>query len=263
MDEAENDLNTLYLEYSSGLKDSRDFSLSADIALPTGDRLIVGARKSDLSSNTGQYPAYGFSAAFHSEYGRPFEWGIAYDFWGNTDDLWTNAISLPLRLNTNNWSFSLRPEYTQINIYRRILFNNSRVLIETSSTALDTSLSYYGWHNWDITARVAGYQYEDNIEGLSRPVAQLYFSDIALVLSYGFPKYRASLQAGYQFTHLYFALKQERTVSAVDQARLDITSAKTAYNFSDALTLHLEGGHIQIDDGSTTQYLKLAGLWRY
>jgi len=186
MDETDKESNTLFLEYSSGLKDFHDFSLLADFSLPNGDRLILGASKSNLSSNNGNYNIYGLSAAINTEYGKPFELGIAYDFWGNTDDLWTHSLSLPLRWNTRNWSIRLQPEYTQINIYRLILVNNTRTLLKSPSTSLDTSLTYYGLRDWDITLRAAGYRYEDNIEGFSRPIAQLYFSDLALVLSYGF-----------------------------------------------------------------------------
>ncbi len=256
--------SSLWFELRSGLQDSSDFNLYLDYALPSADRLLVGGGKASLGSALGSYNTYSFNLGYHNEYGRDFEFGVLYDFWGNTRDLWTHALSVPLRINTVDWAIDIIPMFTRINLYRTSFFSDrQRRLVTTASQSLELRAGYYGFLNWEILFGGARYHYNDNIEGLDNPLARLFFSDIALVLSYGFPDRRAFAELAYNFSMLRLGLNQERTESAVDHSILDITALMTAIYINDAFAVHLEAGRVLIDRGDKTDYAKLALQWNF
>ncbi len=256
--------SSLWFELRSGLQNSRDFNLYLDYALPSSDRLLAGGGKASLGSALGSYTTYSFNLGYHNEYGKDFEFGVLYDFWGNTNDLWSHALSVPLRINTIDWAIDIIPMFTRINLYRTNFFTNrQRRLMTTASQSLELRAGYYGFLNWEILFGGARYHYNDNIEGLDNPLARLFFSDIALVLSYGFPDRRAFAELAYNFSMLRLGLNQERTESAVDHSILDITSLMTAIYINDAFAVHLEGGRILIDGSDRSHYAKLALQWNF
>ena len=252
--------SSIWLEYNSGLQDSQDMSLSLDLVLPSKHRLLLGAGQSNLSSGNGQYQIYSASGGFHTEYGKTFEIGLLYDYWGNSNDLWTHTFSLPLRLNTADWSFDLIPQTSRINLYRRSYPDNRKTLITTSSKGIEAGISYFGIAEWELLLTTSYYHYADDMTRLNQPIARLFISDLALAMSYGFPERRNAAEVAYNFPRTRVGFLQERTISAVDHSKLDISAIKIAYYFNDDFAMHLEGGYIRLDSGNdTSNYLKLSG----
>ncbi len=248
--------NSLRLEYSSGLENSKNFYGELDLTIATNNHLLLGSGKSDILTSTNRLQLYNFMLGYNSPYGEPFEFGLVYDYWGNTDELWTNTLSIPLRWNTRDWSMTLQPQFMQINLYSQ-RFNKPRHLHHSNSRSLSGSIRYYGFDRWELGIAGSRYRYEADLGKLNNPLARLLFSDVTLVLSYGFPRSRFSGNIAYNFDAWRLGVKQEQTVSAVDSSRLIITSLNTSFYLTDDFSLSIEGGYIDIKNSEPYNYLNL------
>ncbi|VAX11367.1 hypothetical protein MNBD_GAMMA25-1590 [hydrothermal vent metagenome] len=248
--------NSLWLEYSSGLEDSRNFYGELDLAVSTDQHLLLGAGKSDVLTFTKRVELYSFMLGYNSAYGEPFEFGLVYDYWGNTNELWTNSLSVPLRWNTRDWSLSLQPQLMKIYLYTR-RFNQPQRRHSSDSRSLSGSVNYYGFVRWELGVTGSKYYYQADMERLDNPLARFLFSDVTLVLSYGFPRSRLAGNIAYNFDSWRLGIKQEQTISAVDASQLDITSVNANFYLSDDFSLLIEGGYISIENAEPYNYIKL------
>lgn len=248
--------NSLWLEYSSGLEDSKNLYGELDMVIATDQHLLLGAGKSDVQGFTRRVNLYSLMLGCNSAYGEPFEFGLIYDFWGNTDELWTNALSLPLRWNSRDWRFTLQPRFMRIYLYTRRLNRPAR-LHDSDSRALSASLTYYGFERWQLGISGASYDYDADLTRLDNPLARFLFSDITLILSYGFPDSRLAGNIAYQFDRWRLGAQQERTVSAVDYSRMDISSVNATFYLNDDFSLLSEAGRVSVENNETYNYLKL------
>lgn len=248
--------NSLWLEYSSGLEDSKNIYGELDLAVASNHHLLLGAGRSDVKTFTRRTDLYSLMLAYHSSYGEPFEFGLAYDYWGNTAELWTNSLSAPLRWNTRDWSIMLQPQFMNIRLYSQRI-NQPRRLHSSNSRSLSGNISYYGFARWRLGISASRYDYEADLSRLDNPLARYLFSDVTLVLSYGFPDSRLAAHIAYNFDDWGLGIQQEQTISAVDASRLDITSVNVNLYFNDQFSLLIEGGHIGIENSDPYNYLKL------
>ena len=249
--------SSLWLEYNIGLENSKNYYAELDLAIVADHHLLLGGGKSDVLTLTDRVDLYTLTLGYNSPYGAPFEYGLIYDFWGNTDELWTNTLSVPLRWNTQNWSLSLRPQFMRIFLYTQRRFNRTRRLHSSDSRALSGEVTYYGFERWELGVSASAYSYEADLSKLDSPIAPFLFSDITLVLSYGFPSSRLAASLAYNFDNWRLGIRQEQTISAVDDSRLDITSLSSNFYLSNDFSLLLEAGYIGIENSQPYNYYKL------
>lgn len=247
----------LWLEYNHGLEDSQSYYGELDLVLADDNRLLLGAGKSDIQGLTRRVDLYSYTIGFNTPYSEPFEAGVRYAFWGNTSELWTHTLSVPLGWNTTDWSLGLRPGYTRIYVYLQ-RFGTPLRQIETASQFVEGNLGYYGLSRWSFSLYGAIHHYDTDLSRLQNPLARYLFSDVSLVLGYGFPRSRLGGEMAYDFDYWRIGVGYERTVSEVDASRLDVTALKTAFYINDRLTLHVQGGHITSETTPAYNYLQLA-----
>lgn len=251
--------HSLWLEYTNGLENSQDLYAELDLVIASTNHLLLGGGKSDLQTTDGRVNLYSFKIGYNSAYGAPFEYGVVYDYWGKSNELWTHNLSVPLRWNTNDWGFGLKPLLTRINLYALPSDGSPRQLEHTNSQAIEGAIEYYGFGNWDFKINGGYYHYDTDLSRFDNPVASSLFSDVTLVLSYGFPESRLGLGAAYNFKSWRLGGRWEGTVSAVDNSRIDITSLNTAIYLSKSFMLDLEGGRVIVENDVSYNFVKLAG----
>ncbi|HEB55908.1 MAG TPA: hypothetical protein ENI98_06305 [Gammaproteobacteria bacterium] len=248
--------NSLRLEYSSSLENSKNLYGQLDLVIATNNHLLLGSGKSDVLTSTNRLQLYSFMLGYNSPYGEAFEFGLTYDYWGNTNELWTNTLSMPLRWNIRDWSVALQPQFMRINLYSRG-FNKPGHLHHSNSQSLSGAIRYYGFNRWELGIAGSRYRYETDPGKLNNPLARFLFSDVTLVLSYGFPRSRFAVNIAYNFDTWHLGLKQEQTISAVDSNRLVITSLNTSFYLTDNFSLSIESGYIDIENSEPYDYLTL------
>ncbi len=247
----------LWLEYNRGLEDSQSFYGELDLAIANGNRLLLGAGQSDIQGLTRRVDLYSYTAGLSTPYGEPFEAGMRYEFWGNTSELWTHTLSVPLAWNTPDWFLGLRPAYTRIYAYLR-RFGTPIRQVETASQFVTGHLGYDGLPRWSFSLYGAIHHYDTDLSRFRNPLARYLFSDVTLVLGYGFPRRRLGAEMEYDFDAWRIGAGYEQTVSEVDASRLDVTTLKTAFRLHDRLTLHAQGGHVTSETGPAYNFLQLA-----
>ncbi len=246
----------LWLEYSTGLENSRSTYGELDLALGDSGRLLLGAGLSDVQGASERVDLYTYTVGFNTPWGEPFEAGALYEFWGNTDALWTHTFSLPLGWNTADWFFGLRPGYTAIALQVR-RFGRPRQTYETASQFVEGSLIHFGLSPWRLRLQGALHAYDDDLGRLQHPLARYLLSDVTLVLGYGFPRSRLGAEAMRDFPWGWLGASFERTIVESDGSRLDVTSLKAGLRLHARLSLHLQGGRIDSEYGSDYNYLRL------
>lgn len=255
--------SSVFLEYSSGLQDSRDLYGEADLVIGGRHHLLLGGGKSDLQSLEGRVNLYSFKLGYNTAYGEPFEFGLAYDYWGKQEELWTHTVSLPLRWNTLDWSFSVKPLLSRINLYTRDRPQAPRQLRQTNSQAVEAIVDYYGLGNWEFEVSGGVYRYDADLGQLDNPIASVLFSDVALVLTYGFPSSRLGAAVAYNFASWRVGLYQESTVSIVDDTRLNVTTLKNTFYLGKDFSLNLNGGRVTSDNIDPYNFLTLGGQYLF
>lgn len=248
--------SSVELNYNVGLENSKNYQANLDLAGAGGRHLLLGIGKSDLLTQADRVNLYNLTLGYHSRYGASFEYGLVYDYWGNTNDLWTNTLSIPLRWNSRNWSLSLQPQLMRIYLYSQ-RFNRPRRLHRSNSRALSSSVDYYGFKHWDLGVSGSTYHYQADLSRLNNPIASFLFNDVTLLLSYGFPRSRLAGSIAYDFDNWRLGIRQEQTISAVDASKLDITSINTSIYLSKRLSLIMEAGYIGTDNTAAYNYLHL------
>ncbi len=247
----------LWLEYNRGLEDSQSFYGELDMAIANGNRLLLGAGKSDVQGLTRRVDLYSYTVGLNTPWGEPFEAGVRYEFWGNTSELWTHTLSLPLTWNMADGYVGLRPGYTDIGLYV-YRFNRPPRQTDTASQFIDLDIGYQGVEDWSLRLSTAWYRYDADLSRLQSPLASYLFSDITIVLGYGFPRQRLAGELTHDFGRLSLGAEYERTIVESDGSRLDVLSVKAAFRVDDTLGLYLQGGRIQADDTPDYNYLRLA-----
>lgn len=244
------------LDYNIGLENSKNYHANLDLAVANDRYLQLGIGKSDVLTQTDRVNLYNLTVGYHSRYGAPFEYGLVYDYWGNTNDLWTNTLSIPLRWNSRNWSVSLQPQFMRIYLYSQ-RFNRPQRLHRSNSRALSSAIDYYGFEHWELGISGATYHYEATLSRLNNPLASFLFNDVTLLLSYGFPRSRLAGSIAYNFDNWRLGIKQEQTVSEIDASKLDVTSVNTTFYLSKRFSLMMEAGYISTKNSVPYNYFNL------
>ena len=247
----------LWLEYNRGLEDSQRYYGELDLAIADSQHLLLGAGKSDIQGARRRVDLYSYTVGFNTAYGEPFEAGVRYEFWGNTSELWTHTLSLPLAWNTTHGFLGLRPGYTDINLYVYRLNRPPRE-INTASQFIELDIGYYGFDDWGLRLGGAWYRYDADLSRLQSPLAPYLFSDITIVLGYGFPRRRLVGGLTRDFGRLSLGAEYEQTIVESDGSRLDVFSLKVAFRVDDTLGVHLQVGRIRGDATPDYNYLRLA-----
>lgn len=248
--------SSINLEYNIGQENSKNYYTELDLVVADDQHLQLGVGKSDVLTLTERVNLYNLTLGYNSRYGAPFEFGLVYDYWGNTNDLWTNTLSIPLRWNTQNWSLSLQPQFMRIYLYTQ-RFNRPRRLHRSNSRSLSGSINYYGFNRWELGVSGSTYYYQADLSKLNNPIAEFLFNDVTLLLSYGFPSSRIAGNIAYNFDSWRLGIKQEQTISAVDASKLYISSINTTFYLSNSFSLLMEAGYIGIENSAPYNYFKL------
>ncbi len=248
--------SSLGLDYNIGLENSKNYHANLDLVVAGDRHLQLGAGKSDVLTLTDRVNLYNLTLGYNSRYGAPFEYGLVYDYWGNTNDLWTNTLSIPLRWNTQNWSVSLQPQFMRLYLYTQRL-NRPQRLHRSNSHALSGSINYYGFDRWELGVSGSTYHYQADLSRLNNPIAAFLFNDVTLLLSYGFPSSRLAGNIAYNFDSWRLGIKQEQTISAVDTSKLNVTSVNTTFYLSKRFSLTMDAGYIGIENSVPYNYFNL------
>ncbi|HID49344.1 MAG TPA: hypothetical protein EYP40_07015 [Chromatiales bacterium] len=255
--------SSVWLAYSSGLNDSRDLYGEADLVIAGRHHLLLGGGRSNLQSLEGRVDLSSFKLGYNSAYGEPFEFGLTYDYWGRQDELWTQTLSMPLRWNTLDWSFHIKPMLSRINLYTQAQPPRPRQLQQTNSQAVEGMINYYGPGNWEFEVSGGVYRYDGEPERLDNPITSALFSDVSLILAYGFPRSRLGAAVAYNFRAWRVGLYQESTVSLVDNTRLNVTSLKNTFYLGDDFSLNLNGGRVSAENIESYNFLTVGGQYLF
>lgn len=76
--------SSLGLDYNIGLENSKNYHANLDLVVGGDRHLQLGAGQSEVLTLTDRVNLYNLTLGYNSRYGAPFEYGLVYDYWGNT-----------------------------------------------------------------------------------------------------------------------------------------------------------------------------------
>ncbi len=250
---------TIQLQYLQDSSDTADTFIDVSVDLNKDASLFAGIGNTQSDINSGgldlDYWNIGFGYRFSKSFDVEFELGN----YGQGRDINIDTIDLTLSLSSQDWSFSLKPQFDHIDV----LLTNTNRIRKFDSEGLGLSASYYGIKQWELMLSYDRYRYSINPRSLSLPFVIARLSSKALLVTSGLKDNIISADITYLLDNADISIHYSRSESAIDQSTSDIASvALDFYHFS-PYKIGLEFGAVGSDIDNADHYagLILGYLW--
>ena len=235
---------------------SKDSYLDLDYSLPSGYRLLFSAGSNRSDSQDNPITTKSSLLGFRSDPLKKFSAGVDLEHWGDKDSLTTDTVRLVLDVGTDNWLFSLRPQWRTLTFTTdciALIIANCKPeeQVKSSGTAID--INYFTDGPWGFSLGYAKHDYDRKVEALWQyPVFQLVFSAATLDLAAGLEDYRNSLGVSYASTSSLWSFTHLKTVSRVSAATTFVTTLRFSTDINEHWRLRLRAGK-QVNEDKTDQ----------
>jgi hypothetical protein len=243
--------NFVSADYGIDSDDGDNLFLFANLRLVARQRLSLGyGRYEDTVSGSREEldsTTYLLGYSYRSQ--RQIQYGAEYEYWGDSDRITTDTLSVYVSMNMKSWSLSVTPQIRRIDVYSDTNCGGS---IDNSAVALD--VSYYANTNWSVGGGYTSYDYHDydellNCDDLDENA--LIVSRLQTVADDN----QWSISADYFFDTESVGMNWLRNESAIDGSLTKVISLYvTTDRFSD-WTITLTMGRQENLDNTTTEFL--------
>ncbi|WP_455221912.1 hypothetical protein [Kaarinaea lacus] len=240
------------IEYGRDSDEGRDLSLFANLAITPGHRIsftygdrdeTVRDTQEALNTNT-----YAVGYAFHSI--KNYRLGVDYKHWGEENKITTDTLSAYIALDWHEFTFTISPEYRQIDVYTDAKCSGS-----IDNTAVNYDVKYYPNRYWGVSAAYVVFDYSQERDELLNCATS---EDIPYLV--GRLKTVADDNQMLLGINLFlyaetYSLDWARVESAIDGDTTYIMSAHIATDRLDDWTLALRIGTQDNYDDTTTDFI--------
>lgn len=252
--------STLTVETGWDSEAGSDYYIEADLSSETGPQLLLAADSSVSATSTSETTTNSYLMGLYNNPAKALEFGVDYEYWGNSDELVTNTVRATLGWHRDNLSIRLRPQYRNITLYtRQLAMMNRRLSVDTSSTGLGIQFRYYRMSPLILSVGHLRNHYDANLSGLATGLLPRYiFSPTTLDLAYGFERDRSYVDISVDFKYAKPGVEWWQSRSAVDNSEVTVYTAYASKRLSKSWKMRLEAG--RETSGNTTDDIAIAGL---
>jgi hypothetical protein len=184
-------------------------------------------KKLSMSAGTGKTQSPASSTDLDLDYwnlGLGYKLTKAFDIelevgnFGQGRDINVDTIDVQLRWSSDDWSFSLTPQYDEIDV---LITTNNRIRT-FDSTGIGVALDYYGMENWEYSVSYDTYDYSINPRVLAIPGIIASISGKALIVTSGLRDNVFAADITYLLPRTDVTFSYARSTSAIDQTSSDI-----------------------------------------
>lgn len=244
---------------------SRDRYLDLDYAFVEDSRLLLSTSSNRSDSQDNPITTRSILLGFRTDPLSFFSAGMDLENWGEKDSLEVDTLRAVMEINTQNWLFSLRPQWRTLTFTTdcvAIIRPRCQPEVDVKSSGIAFDVSYYTDGPWSFSLGFARQQYDKKVETLAtNPRMQYVFSAATLNLSSGLEDRRDSVGVSYYGdTGNLWSYSWLRSVSKVTGETSLINALRFSTNLSEQWRLRLRLGRQTLEDGSYPVGFAGAGL---
>ena len=248
---AANGSGAVQVQYLQDSSDSEDIFVDLATALSKNASLFAGMGNTRAPASDDLDLDY-WNIGFGYRFSPSFDIELEVGNFGQGREINTDSIDAQLRWSSANWSFSLKPQFDQIELL--VSFNNISRIRSIDSTGLGISISYYGMENWEYSLSYDTYDYSTDPRVLSLPIVVARVSSKALTVTSGLKDNIMAADITYLFPKSDVTIAYARSTSAIDQSTSNITSIATSFYHFLPYRFGLEAGSVGSDIDTASYY---------
>lgn len=243
------------LSYSSDSNNTQSSLLNVSFNTTKQTQLYLGGGESVIKDDNGEITVTSYNLGLSSIVDEQIDYDIGYSYWGNNNEISTENIHLSLSLYTEDWKFTLRPELQQIVLYTK----NLRRQIEIQGSGFYSSIEYFGFDTVGFFYARSNYSYNKNLSLLNTRLADLFFSNTALLLSGSFIEKRDQAEVAFNLSGnnglpKRIAVSYSQSLIAIDKSHSKTLAVSLRFDLSRNIELELEGGEVRPEFSSKLNY---------
>jgi hypothetical protein len=240
------------IQYLQDSSDSKDIFLDLTTDLSKNTSLFAGVGNTRSPANAADLDLDYWNIGLDYRFSKAFDIELEVGNFGQGKDINIDSIDAQLRWSSDNWSFSLKPQFDQIELL--VTFNNISKIRSIDSTGLGISISYYGMKNWEYSLSYDTYDYSTDPRVLSVPLVIARLSSKALTVTSGLKDNIIAADITYLFAQTDVTIGYARSTSAIDQTTSNIASVATNFYHFLPYKVGFEAGAVGSDIDTASYY---------
>jgi hypothetical protein len=245
--------NLINLEYGGDSDEGRDFFLFTSLSFAPGHRLSLsyGNRDETVRDTLEALDTSTYAAGYAYHSFRKYRLGIDIEHWGDEDKVTTDTGSVFLALDLHDFTFTLSPQYRQIEIFTDTTCSGS-----IDNTALAVDVKYYPNKFLGFSAAYVTFDYSKERDALLGCAESEDIPFLVGRLKSVADDNQLLLGVNFFWNTETYALDWVRVESAIDGDTTYIMTAYIATDWFDEWTLGLTVGTQDNYDDTTTNFVK-------
>ena len=256
---AENLNSSVNLGLGTDEQGNRNSSISVVIGYEDGKDVEFGAGSTevpllDATKTTSSYVYIGVSDKLNEDW----RIGGTVESSGQRRAYNQLSINLPFTYQQDNYSIGLVPVFRHFTLTTK---TNKKVRVTSPGFGLKGSI-YPGDH-FRFSGSIYNYNYSNDVSQLANFAISRFFSEKTLLLSSGFLKSSANLEAGLDFEAWSISLGRNTSVSAIDASRSNTRYLALDFYLARRWTLSLTGGQYEGAPSDEDNFSSVAVDYRF
>jgi hypothetical protein len=211
---------SIQIQYLQDSSDTEDIFIDLDTDMSKKFSLFAGTGKTRSPASSTDIDLDYWNIGLGYKVNKAFDIEFEAGNFGQGRDINVDTIDVQLRWSSDDWAFSLKPQYDEIGV---LITTNNRIRT-FDSTGIGVALDYYGMQNWQYSLAYDTYDYSINPRLLSIPFFVAQISSKALLVTSGLRDEVFAADITYLFPESDLTFTYARSTSAIDQTSSDIYS---------------------------------------
>jgi len=215
------------VEIGGDVEGSHNLYLDLDTALESGARILASYSANRTENNDTPVTTRSIVVGFRTDPMALFSGGLDIEQWGDNDTLLIDTLRLALEFNTEQWSFSLRPQWRTLTLTTdciAIISARCDTHVKVKSTGSAVDVSYYSNGPWSFSMGYSTQRYDKKVAALASDTRlQFVFSAATLDLATGLEDRRSHVGVSYFLHDSLWSITAIKSVSKVTGDASNIT----------------------------------------
>ncbi len=252
------------ISYSSDSNSTQSSLFNVNFNATEQTQLYLGFGESAIKDDSGEITVTSYNIGLNSIANEQIDYDFGYSYWGNSNEINTETIHLSLSLYTEDWKFTLRPELQQIVLYTK----NLRRQVDIQGSGFYSSIEYFGFDTVEFFYARSNYSYNKNLTLLNTRLADLFFSNTALLLSGSFIEKRDQAEVAFNLSGnnvlpKRIAVSYSQSLIAIDKSHSKTLAVNLRFDLSKNIELELEGGEVRPEFSNKLNYAVVSIRYKY
>ncbi len=241
---------SVQVQYLQDSSDTEDIFIDINTDLSEKATLFTGVGKTRSPASAADLDLDYWNFGFGLQLGKAFDIELEIGNFGQDRDINTDTIDVRLRWSLDDWAFSIKPQYDEIDV----LLTGLNRIREFDSTGIGVTLAYYGIKNWEYSLSYDTYDYSLDLRRLPVIARIVDISAKALTIASGLKDNVASADITYLAANTDITLAYARSKSAIDQTSSNVVSLAFDFYHFMPYRLGLEMGSVGSDIDTANHY---------